>query len=114
MKQETQSVPDGTPPVDSVPMCAWIYDDEDSHSERCATGKPALFYSCNETGPVCEEHVCRCRPSLLATRADKARRELVTRALQGARQLREQGLISAQTFALLLRDLGEPNQKQEG
>lgn len=61
--------------TDAVTSCTWSTefdpDDPSAKLEYCATGKPALFYSCNESGPVCEEHVCRCRPSLLSERTMK-------------------------------------------
>jgi len=56
--------------------CVWereTYDPFEGEAptppERCTTGKPALYYNCNEHGPVCEHHTCRCRPSLLMERA---------------------------------------------
>jgi hypothetical protein len=75
-------------PVDSEPRCAWSESDDQFYEEgRCVTGKPALFYNCNECGPVCESHVCRCRPSLLAERAAAARRATIERCLAGLRKL---------------------------
>jgi hypothetical protein len=73
--------------VDSVPVCAWVYDDEETPLTYCDTGKPAAFYNCNESGPVCEEHICRCRPSLLTERVEKARRGTIERCLAGLRKL---------------------------
>ena len=49
------------------PSCGWFelagpLDDDPSAHERCTSGKPALFYSCEFNGdvPVCEDHKCRC------------------------------------------------------
>lgn len=118
MKTEAQSSRE-VAPVESAPRCAWERDaghddlDDDPFvldKERCTTGKPALFYNCNENGPVCEEHVCRCHPSLLTERAEKARRDLIARAIQSARGAYGQGLISDETLRLVLRDLGESSQ----
>jgi hypothetical protein len=72
----------------SEERCAWSLDDDENYPEgRCTTGKPALFYNCNESGPVCEEHVCRCRPSRLTERLEKARRDMIERCLSGLRKL---------------------------
>jgi hypothetical protein len=121
MKHETQSVPETIAPVDSDQPCAWSRETYDplegelpTPPERCATGKPALFYNCNESDPVCEDHVCRCRPSLLTERAEQARRYKIERVLRNARELHGLGYISDETLALILRDLGEPNQKRSG
>jgi hypothetical protein len=65
------SEPDTTEPVTgdpvSPPSCGWFelagpLDDDPNAHERCTSGKPALFYSCEFNGdvPVCEDHKCRC------------------------------------------------------
>lgn len=110
MKQGTQSIPEGSASVDSVPACAWIYDDEETPLVYCDTGKPALFYNCNESGPVCEDHTCRCRPSLLTERKEKARRNTITRAML---VLQREGVPEA-ALEPILRWLDEQDQKREG
>jgi len=81
----------GSGPLISKTGCTWHVFDEDDHVVvmTCSTGKPALFYNCNESGPVCEEHVCRCRPSLLTERAEKARREAIEPIERIIRELRK-------------------------
>lgn len=74
--------------------CAWSYETYDplegetpTPPVECTTGKPALYYNCNEFGPVCEDHTCRCRPKLLTEREEKARQDTMERSLRGLRRL---------------------------
>jgi len=93
MKHETEPVISTSAPVNSDHRCAWSreYDPDEGEPptppERCSSGKRALFYNCNEAGPVCEDHTCRCRPKLLTERAEKARRDTIERCLRGLRRL---------------------------
>ncbi len=70
-----------TEEVSAPPRCAWSYETYDplegeapTPPVECTTGKPALYFNCNEWGPVCEDHTCRCRPQLIAER-EAARRK---------------------------------------
>jgi hypothetical protein len=94
--------------------CGWFDIDDSGTSERCTSGKPALFYSCQFNGnvPVCEDHKCRCDQESIRRHRElgdarkavaDARAALATEIL--ARRRREEHVVYFADIALLFENV---------